>query len=191
MIKFKSYYLFLLVLLFSCQKEEEDFLPKGAQLMLNPNLSQFPDSVNPWKPSNPDGIQLGVSREVFISGNRSLFIENKTREMASASSWSQTYTGPMPKPGSTLELVAFVKGEKVQDLTAGGRVYIMVRTFPQTNQISGASTSLDLQGDFNWVLVQATLENFPKDAERIEVSLHVPTLTLGKVYFDEINLTVK
>ncbi|WP_157359693.1 hypothetical protein [Algoriphagus mannitolivorans] len=191
MKKFRSFYFLLLMFLFSCQKEEEDFLPKGAQLMLNPNLSRYSDSVNPWKPSNPDGIQLGVSREVFISGNRSLFIENKTREMASASSWSQTYTGPMPRPGSTLELVAFIKGEKVQDLTLGGRVYIGVSTFPQINQISAATTALDLQGDFNWVLVKATLENFPKDAERIVVGLHVPDHTLGKVYFDEINLTVK
>lgn len=191
MKKFGSFYFLLLVVLFSCQEEGEDFLPKGAQLMLNPNLSQFSDSVYPWKPSNPDGIQLGVSREVFISGNRSLYIENKTREMASASFWSQTYTGPMPVPGSTLELVAFIKGEKVQDLSLGGRVYIAVKTFPQINQISAAGSALDLQGDFNWVLVKATLENFPKDAERIEVSLYVPDLTLGKVYFDEINLTVK
>ncbi|GMQ25594.1 hypothetical protein Aoki45_22760 [Algoriphagus sp. oki45] len=181
--------LFLLAILFSCQ--EEDFLPRGTQLMLNPNLSQFPDSVDPWKPSNPDGIQMGVSREVFVSGNRSLFVENPVREKASAAAWSQNYTGPMPEPGSTVELVAFIKGENVQDLTAGGRVYIMVRTFPQINQISGESTALDMQGDFDWVLVKATLDNFPKDAERIEVSLNVPTLTLGKIYFDEINLTVK
>ena len=191
MKKYSSFCLLLLLLIFSCKEDEADFLPKGAQLMLNPNLSQFSDSVNPWKPSNPDGIQLGVSREVFVSGNRSLFIENKVREKAEAAFWSQTYTGPMPKPGSTLELVAFIKGEKVQDLTLGGRVYIAVSTFPQVNQISATTTTLDLQGDFNWVLVKATLENFPKDAERIVVGLHFPDLTLGKVYFDEINLTVK
>lgn len=182
------YFLFLLFF-FSCQ--EEEFLPKGAQLMLNPNLSQFKDSVDPWKPSNLDGIQMGVSREIFMSGNRSLFIENQDPTKASAASWSQTYTGPMPLPGSTLELVAFIKGENVQDLTAGGRPYIMVKTFPQVKQISVAGTSLDMQGDFDWVLVKATLENFPKDAERIEVSVNVPDLTIGKLYFDEINLTVK
>lgn len=187
----KHSFLILLLLTFFFSCEEDEFLPVGTQLMLNPNLSLYPDSVNPWKPSNPEGIQLGVSREVFMSGNRSLFIENPVREKAEAASWSQNYTGPMPVPGSTLELVAFIKGENVQDLTLGGRVFILVRTFPQINQISAAGTSLDMQGDFDWVLVSATLENFPKDAKRIEVSLNVPRLTLGKVYFDEINLTVK
>ena len=112
-------------------------------------------------------------------------------EETGASHWSQTYTGPMPAPGSTLELVAFVKGEKIQDLTAGGRVFIGLKVFPMNERESVASAVFDYQGDVDWVLLKATLENFPEDAESIQVTLYMPRLTLGKVYFDEINLTVK
>lgn len=186
----KSFFqLLLLPLLLSCA--EEDPLPRGSQLMLNPNLSLYPDTVSPWTPSNSNGIQHGVSREVFVSGNRSLYIDNPTREVANAAFWRQTYTGPMPAEGSTLELVAFVKGENLQDLTAGGRVYIWVKVFPTTKTESVASAVFDFQGDVDWVLLKATLEDFPKGAESIEVTLYMPDLTLGKVYFDEINLTVK
>lgn len=180
----------LLFLLISCNSEE-DYLPRGSQLLLNPNLSSFPDNVLPWAPSIPNEIQYGVSREVFLTGNRSLFIENKERSTANSATWTQTYTGPMPAPGSTVELMAFVKGENVVDLTAGGRVHIGMKVF--TNETSEsrsvAATNEELfQGDFDWFLLKATLENFPKDAESIQVSLFVPDLTLGKVYFDEINL---
>jgi hypothetical protein len=94
----------------------------------------------------------------------------------------------MPAPGNTLELNAFVKGENVKDLTAGGRVYVLIQVFPQ-GTTSGNEPSL--KEDFDWVLLKATLENFPKEAESIRVSLAVPTLTLGKVYFDEITLIAK
>ena len=189
MFRKSFFHILLFSLLLSCK--EEDTLPLGSQLLLNPNLSLYSDSVFPWTPSNSNGIQHGVSREVFVSGNRSLYIENPDRTVADASHWSQTYTGPMPAPGSTLELVAFVKGEKIQDLTAGGRVFIGLKVFPTIKKESFASAVFDFQGDVDWVLLKATLEDFPEDAESIQVTLNMPTLTLGKVYFDEINLTVK
>ncbi len=183
----------LLFLLISCSSEEE-YLPKGSQLLLNPNLSLYPDNVFPWAPLIPNEIQYGVSREVFLTGNRSLFIENKERSTANSATWTQTYTGPMPAPGSTLELMAFVKGQGVIDLTAGGRVHIGIKVFPFENGESRNASATNeqlFQGDFDWFLLKATLENFPKDAEKIQVSLFVPDLTLGKVYFDEINLIAK
>ena len=185
---------FLLILLFllliSCSNDE-DYLPRGSQLLLNPNLSLYPDNVTPWAPMIPNGIQYGVSRDVFVTGNRSLFIENKETSTAQSATWTQTYTGPMPAPGSTLELMAFVKGEDVVDLTAGGRVFISMKVFPREGSESrsvGATNEELFQGDFDWFLLKATMENFPEDAEKIQVSLTVPTLTLGKVYFDEISL---
>jgi hypothetical protein len=180
----------LLFLLISC-KSEEDYLPRGSQLLLNPNLSLYPDNVLPWAPMIPNTIQYGVSREVFLTGNRSIFIENKERSTANSASWTQTYTGPMPAPGSTVELMAFVKGEDVLDLTLGGRVHIGMKVISGENSESrGASATNEelFQGNFDWFLLKTTLENFPKDAEKIQVSLFVPDLTLGKVYFDEINL---
>ncbi len=56
------------------------------------------------------------------------------------------------------------------------------------NRSVAATNEQLFQGDFDWFKLKATLENFPKDAESIQVSLFVPDLTLGKVYFDEINL---
>lgn len=189
-MRFKTIFLVLVTLLFvSC--EEEEFAPRGSQLLLNPNLSLYSDNVFPWAPLIPNEFQFGVSREVFLRGNRSLFIENKERSTANAATWTQTYTGPMPAPGSTLELMAFVKGEDVVDLTAGGRVHIGIKVFPFENSESRnafATNEQLFQGDFDWFLLKATLENFPKDAEKIQVRLFVPDLTLGKVYFDEINL---
>lgn len=191
----RNFFLILfLFLLVSCNAEEE-FLPKGSQLLLNPNLSLYPDNVSPWTPLTSNTVQYGVSREVFLTGNRSLFIENKERSTAHAATWIQTYTGPMPAPGSTVELLAFVKGENVRDLTLGGRVHIGIQIFPRIafdQSKSASATNEELfQGDFDWFLLKATLENFPKDAEKIQVGLFVPDLTLGKVYFDEINLIVR
>ncbi|MFN3996785.1 hypothetical protein [Algoriphagus sp.] len=87
--------------------------------------------------------------------------------------------------------MAFVKGENIQDLTAGGRIFIALKVFPTIKTESVASAVFDFQGDVDWVLLKATLEDFPKDAESIQVTLNVPTQTLVKAYFDEINLTVK
>lgn len=182
--------IFLFLLLISCSNDE-DYLPRGSQLLLNPNLSLNPDNVLPWSPMPTNTIQYGVSREVFLTGNRSIFIENKETSTAQSATWTQTYTGPMPAPGSTVELMAFVKGENVVDLTAGGRVYILMKVFPHEGsevRSVGATNEELFQGDFDWFLLNAKLENFPKDAEKIQVSLFVPDLTLGKVYFDEINL---
>lgn len=165
--------------------------------MLNPNLSLYPDSVFPWIPETSNNkIESGVSREVFVTGNRSLYLENQDSLLAYSSSWTQTYTGPMPAQGSTLELTAFVKGENIRDLTVGGNIHIGFKVLPWkdpklTTEPRGAFSGLELQGDFDWVLMKATLEDFPEDAESIQVTLHMPTLTLGKVYFDEITLTVK
>lgn len=185
------FYFILFLFLFASCSEEESFLPKGSQLLLNPNLSLYPDSVFPWAPLTPNENQFGVSQEVYLSGNRSLFIESKDRSTAQTASWTQTYTGPMPAPGSTIELRAFVKGENIEDLTAGGKVSIFFRVGIPGTEGRSASSDLFLQGDFDWILFKATLEEFPKDAESIQVQLFMPDLTLGKVYFDEINLVVK
>ena len=125
-------YLLLFPLMLSCS--EEDPLPGGSQLMLNPNLSLYPDSVFPWTPETTNRIESGVSREVFFSGNRSLYLENQDSLIANSASWTQTYTGPMPAEGSTLELAAFVKGENIRDLTLGGRIFIAFKVFSDSQE---------------------------------------------------------
>lgn len=182
------------LLLISCA--DEDNLPSGSELLSNTNLSEYPDSVFPWTPSKSEGIILGVSKEVFMTGNRSLFIENLDSTIARPSSWIQSYSGPMPAPGSSLELTAFLKGVDIRHLTPDGQLYIVFKTHfggdrnTQGGFVGSAST-LKLEGNFDWTLFSATLDNFPAEANLIMVELSFPTLTLGRIYFDEISLKVK
>ncbi|MFC4874530.1 hypothetical protein [Negadavirga shengliensis] len=187
----------LLLLLMACV--DEDTLPPGTQLMLNPHISLSHDSVFPWTANKSDGIELGVSKEVFMTGIQSLFIENRDSVNLNYGSWTQTYSGPMPAQGSTLELIAFLKGENISSVfPTSPRVYISFRIFPQSDSkgnTQGRSAGSDsysfLEGDFDWTPIIITLDNFPSEADNISVNLGMLSGTTGKIYFDEITLTVK
>ncbi len=182
----------LLFLLISC-KSEEDYLPRGSQLLLNPNLSLYPDSVIPWESSKSrDQFETGISREIFFTGNRSFFIENKDSTEFAVASWSQTYTGPMPVEGSTVELLAYIKGENIKSLRKDNNVSIFfVANTSNGERISSANAINLIEGDFDWYLLKATMDNFPGDVKSIGVSVGLNSRVLGKAYFDEINLFVR
>lgn len=189
-MRFKTVFIQLIILFFvSCT--EEDFAPRGSQLLLNPNLSLYPDNVFPWVPSN--NSSAGVSSDEFVSGNRSLFIQSLDTAYLGGGNWTQTYTGPMPAPRSTLELLVFIKGENIRTSpNSTGKITVFFRVDPSKDSGGrSAGAQNEIEGNFDWYLLKATLESFPEDAESIRVSLNVPDLTYGKVYFDEINLTVK
>lgn len=189
--------LLVIPLLIACAAEEEH-LPPGTQLMLNPNLSLYTDSVFPWTVSPFAGAKTGASTEVFMTGNRSLFIEIPDSLKYTSGSWRQTYTGPMPVQGSSLELMVFLKGENlriVEGSTASLLITFSVDFRGYTHEkTSVRSVSSDiaskLQGDFDWTPIRLTLDNFPANANSISVNLGMLSLTTGKVYFDEITLTV-
>jgi hypothetical protein len=190
----RCFFLLISIFLFtSC--EEEDFLPKGSQLMLNPNLSAYPDNVFPWSDRTSSFLNgiTGVSRDEFVTGNRSLFIENLDTTSVVSSSWSQTYQGPMPPPGSTVGLLVFLKGENIRTSPQStGGVLTGIRIDISDNAVDrGVFSQNEIMGDFDWYLLTTTFENFPKDAESISVILTMPDLTYGKIYFDEINLIVR
>lgn len=178
----------LFLLLVACSGD--DILPSGTELLTNSNLSFYPDSVFPWTNSQLGDIKIGVSKEVFMTGNRSLFIENLDSLIAPSGTWTQTYSGPMPSPGSSVELTAFIKGVNVKNRTEG-RVGVAFRAYPASDRNGSAGVTLNLQGDFDWTLVRATLDDFPADADFIIVNLFYPSLTTGTIYFDEISLKVK
>jgi hypothetical protein len=182
----------LLFLLISCSNEE-DHLPKGSQLLLNPNLSLYPDSVIPWESSKSrDQFETGISREVFFTGNRSFFIENKDSTEFAVAGWSQTYTGPMPGEGSTVELLAYIKGENIKSLRKDNNVSIsFVANTSNGERISSANAINLIEGDFDWYLLKATMDNFPSDIKSIGVTVGLNSRVLGKAYFDEINLFVR
>jgi hypothetical protein len=184
-VAFKSIFFLLLL---ACTGD--DILPAGTELLTNSNLSFYPDSVFPWTSSQSGDIEIGVSKEVFMTGNRSLFIENLDSLISPSGAWTQTYSGPMPSPGSSVELTAFIKGVDVKNLTEG-RVGVGFRVYPASDRNGSSGANLNLQGDFDWTLVRATLENFPADADFIIVNLYFPSLTTGTIYFDEISLKVK
>jgi hypothetical protein len=164
--------------------------------MLNPNISLYPDSVFPWMASNLEGIEYGVSEEIFMTGNRSLFIGNPDSVSTRAGFWTQTYTGQMPVPGSSVELTAFLKGENIEDLTQGSSIGIFFQVLPRIDSkgnshgisISSVNT-IKLEGGFDWRLIRVAQDSFPVEADNIEVRLIAPTLTSGRVYFDGISLT--
>lgn len=48
-----------------------------------------------------------------------------------------------------------------------------------------------LEGDFDWTPMIISLDNFPAEVDNIQVRLVKPRGVTGKIYFDEITLTVK
>lgn len=78
--------LLLLLLVIACA--DEDYVLPGTQLMLNPHISLYPDSVFPWTASQSGGTEFGVSKEIFLTGNRSLFIENSDSLNSGSGTWT-------------------------------------------------------------------------------------------------------
>lgn len=196
MFKKKSYRLLLFFLLVACA--EEDNVPPGTQFVLNPNISLYHDSVFPWTADKSEGIEVGVSKEIFMTGNRSLFIENPDSLNFNSGSWRQTYTGPMPVQGSRLELIAFIKGENIRRLYPySPTVWISFRISTRSDSKENTegrfvmSDNFFLEGDFDWTPIIITQDSFPAEADNISVNLVKPRGITGKIYFDEITLTVK
>jgi hypothetical protein len=172
----------------------EEYLPLGYQLIANTNLSSAGGSILPWQMDQSGSTNMGVSKEIFFTGNQSLFIENQDSTMSGTGTWTQKYTGPMPAPGSSLELTAFLKGEEIRNFTPDRNIFIYFKVFTKSDG-SGANYSASNQikfgGNFDWTPLTARLESFPKDAQSVQVYLFMPSLLYGKIYFDEIQLRVK
>ena len=133
-----------------------------------------------------------------MTGNQSLFIANPDSLNFNPGTWFQTYSGPMPAPGSSLELVAFVKGENIQRTYPNApSVLVTLQLIPRPEgeasykNSTNSSTDFFVDGDFDWAPVFVTLDNFPAEVDFIRVNLTTPRGVSGKIYFDEITLTVK
>ncbi len=183
--------LLLLLLLIACA--EEDVIPPGpgTQLLVNTHISLSPDSVLPWRggPNKLGDFESGVSKEIFFIGNQSLFLEKTDSLSGYHGDWFQTYTGPMPVQGSRLELIAYLKGENLIRSNPEHNITISIHIWDDTRITSG--NNLILEGDFDWTPIRITLDSFPAKADQISVSLSIPSTMTGKIYFDEINLTVR
>ncbi|WP_373523721.1 hypothetical protein [Aquiflexum sp.] len=185
------------LLFFQCDFGK-DSLPANSQLLRNIDISLSPDSVTPWAPVANEGFSLGVSQETFLSGNRSLFIENQDSLNINAALWRQTYDGPMPAEGRRLTLRAHLKGENIELKSPGSNIYISIRMFPvedsegtTINRFLSSQNRFRVFGTFDWEPLAITLPSFPKDVEYITVYMVMGPKTIGKVYFDDITLTVE
>ncbi|HSJ68482.1 MAG TPA: hypothetical protein VK921_12435 [Anditalea sp.] len=194
MVIVKNFSVRLLILLLLVACVEEEHVPIGTQLLVNTNMSMFHDSVDPWRAGRPE--RMGASRTVFLSGNRSLYIENPDSLSLFSGSWTQSYSGPMPAPGSKLVLTAFLKGEGVRNsVESQPSLFLLLHTLKyidgKNHGKSAQSGDLSIEGDFNWIPIQVTLEDFPAAADHINVTFIFPYYTFGKIYLDEITLMVE
>jgi hypothetical protein len=178
--------------------KEDDSFPSGTQLLENPDLDSPDGSVSPWVPVTEPGFNLGSSTEVFRSSNRSLYIENSDSLNTNSATWRQSYKGPMPNKGRKLVLRAFLKGEKIELKGPESNVFISIRAFPVED--SNGSTfgryvttqnQIGVSGTFEWTQLRLTLPNTPEEVDNIVVYLVMGSRTTGKIYFDDITLTVE
>lgn len=186
-----------LAFLTSCM-DSSDTVPRGTQLLANTNLSANPSSLSPWNSVSAPGFNLGVSQEVFRSGFQSIFIENLDSLNENAGTWRQNYNGSLPKEGRGLKLKAYIKGENVTLRGPGSNVYISIRAFPvedSNGSIIGrfvTSQNRDfVSGSFDWEPLEITLSNVPEQVDFIVVYLVMGPRATGRVYFDDITLTVR
>lgn len=56
---------------------------------------------------------------------------------------------------------------------------------------SASLGDLSIEGDFNWFPIQVTLEDFPVVADHINVTFIFPYYNFGKIFLDEITLSVE
>jgi hypothetical protein len=186
-----------LVFLSSCM-DSNDPVPKGTQLLANTNLSANPSSVSPWNAVSSPGFDIGVSQQVFRSGFQSIFIENLDSLNENAGTWRQTYSGVLPREGRNLILKTHIKGEDIKLRGPGSNVYISIRAFPVEDNngstigrfVTSQNRTL-VSGSFDWEPLEITLSSVPEQVDFIIVYLVMGPRVTGRVYFDDITLTVK
>lgn len=196
-MKVFAYYIFFLTIPFLACTNEEDIPPRGTQLLRNTDLSSNPNSIAPWNSIVSQGFNLGVSTDIFSSGTQSIFIENLDSLNINSGTWTQTYRGIIPNPGRRISLRAHLKGEDIQTFGPESNVYISMRMFPVEDDngstvgrfISSQSRVL-VNGTFDWRPLEVSLNRIPPQVEFIVVYLVMGPRTTGKVFFDDITLTV-
>ncbi|MGY6744885.1 MAG: hypothetical protein ACXIUQ_19270 [Cecembia sp.] len=184
------------ILLSSCI-EQQSLLPTGTELLKNTDFSSSMDNVSPWIAVSSPGFNLGVSDTVFRSGSRSIFIENTDIFNENSGNWTQVYNGPIPGPGQRVRLRAHLKGENIRLFTPNSNVFISLRFFPV--QDSGGSLAgrfissqqqIRVDGTFDWRPIELVVNSVPEDVESVAVFLVMGPRVTGKVYFDDVTLTV-
>jgi hypothetical protein len=186
----------IFALFISCT--EDDGLPVNTQLLKNSDLESPDGSISPWVPVTEPGFNLGSSTEVFRSSKKSLFIENSDSLNTNSATWRQSYNGPMPSKGRKLVLRAHLKGENIELKGPESNVFISIRAFPVEDSNGNTfgryvttQNQIGVSGTFEWTQLRLTLPNTPEEVDNIVVYLVMGSRTTGKIYFDDITLTVE
>lgn len=174
----------------------DDQVPSGTQLLRNPDISS-PNSPQPWVSVTSPGFQLGVSNDEFRSASASLFIESRDSTNLDPTTWRQTVNSPLPREGQKLTLRAYLKGEEIKRFAPGSNVFISLRAFPVEDSNGNTAgryiTSQErivVDSTFTWRPIELVLNQMPPEVEYLVVYLAMAPRTSGKVYFDDITLTV-
>ena len=174
----------------------DDGFPAGAQILKNTDLSSS-DSPSPWVSISAPGFTLGVSRDEFRSTPGSLFIENSDSLNTNASTWRQMVRMPLPGEGRKITLRAYLKGEELKRHGTGSNIYISLRAFPvedsKGNTVGRFISSQErvvVEGSFEWRPIELVLSKMPPEVDHLMVYLVMAPLTTGKIFFDDITLTV-
>lgn len=193
-----AYIIFFGSMLFLACNNEEDIPPRGTQLLRNTDLSSNPSSIAPWNSISAQGFNLGVSTEIFRSGTQSIFIENLDSLNLNLGTWSQTYRGIIPNAGRRISLRAYLRGEDINTFGPESNVYISMRMFPvedgngsTAGRFISSQSRVLVNGTFDWRPLEVSLNSIPSQVEFIVVYLVMGPRTTGKVYFDDITLTVE
>ena len=176
----------------------EDEVPFNSQLLRNTDISLSPDTVSPWVQVSSSGFTLGVSQDTFLVGNRALFISSQDSLNQNSALWRQTYNGPMPAEGRRLTLRAHLKGENIELTRPNSNIFISIRLFPvedsdgtTINRFLSSQNRVRVFGTFDWQPLAITIPSVPREVDFIMVYLVMGPGTTGKVYFDDITLTVE
>lgn len=174
----------------------DDKVPGGTQLLRNPDISSV-DSPQPWVSVTSPGFQLGLSRDEFRSASASIFIESQDSTNRDPTGWRQIINSPIPREGQKLTLRAYLKGEEIKRFAPGSNVFISLRAFPvqDTNgntagRFITSQERIVVDSTFAWRPIELVLNRMPPEVEYLVVYLAMAPRTSGKVYFDDITLTV-
>ena len=181
----------LLLFLGACAKMEEK--PNSTQLLRNNDLSDTANNVLPWVAVNTPGFELGISDSIYRSGKQSIFIRNKDSTNQNIATWTQIYSGSIPRSTQRLRLMAHLKGENLNLTRLESGVYISIRVFPvveNESRLLFASTQnfSRFQGTFDWQPLEVILPHLPDNIENIRVYMNMGAGTTGTIYFDDISL---
>ena len=189
--------LIAMILLSSCI-EQQALLPVGTELLKNTDFSNSMDNVSPWVPIGSPGFSLGISDDVFRSGSRSVFIENRDIFNENTGTWTQVYNRNLPKPGQTVRLRAFLKGEDIRLFTPNSNVFVSLRFSPvqdSRGSLAGrfitSQQQIRVEGTFDWRPIDLVVNSVPEDVESLSVFLVMGQRVTGKIYFDDVTLTVE